>query len=362
MSRLELRHPLGTTAIRVGTAVLEEAAGELRQRLAGRTVFLVSSRPVLDLHGDKLLRLQSAASPWRLLEVADGEAAKSVAGVEALWRAMLDAGGKRDSAVVGFGGGSVGDLAGFAAATFLRGVELVLLPTTLLAQVDAAIGGKTGVNLPAAKNSVGAFHHPSMVLCDTGLLATLEPGEIRSGLFEVVKMALLLDAKLFLRVEQDLEALLGGDARALEPVVAAAARAKIGVVESDPREGDRRRLLNFGHTLGHALEAAAGYGSLRHGEAVGYGMLFATRLALARGLDPAVGERLRRLVRRLDLPRLADLEVESLLSHMDRDKKALEGGLAWVLPTALGEGRVVNDVTAQEVAERLGEFLRSPLS
>ena len=183
-------------------------------------------------------------------------------------------------------------------------------PTRL---VEAAIGGKTAVNLAAAKNSVGAFHHPSLVVCDTSLLATLERAELASGLFEVVKMAMILDAELFARVERELDSLLTGDSRALAPVVAAAVRAKIGVVEADPAEGDRRRLLNFGHTLGHALEAAGAYSALRHGEAVAYGMLFALRLAVRRGMEPGLAERLGALVGRFDLPPLPEVGAESLM-------------------------------------------------
>jgi 3-dehydroquinate synthase len=279
-----------------------------------------------------------------------------------LWNAMLEAGGKRDSRVLAFGGGTIGDLAGFAAGCFLRGLEFVQIPTTLLAQVDAAIGGKTGVDLPGGKNTVGLFHHPAMTVCDTAVLPTLPRQELRSGLVEVIKMAALLDPELFARVEETLDALLAGDPAALGPVVASAAAAKIGVVERDPDERGDRRLLNFGHTLGHAIESSCAYAGLRHGEAVAYGILFALRLAERRGLDPDLARRLRELLARLDLPPLPPLDPADLVSHMARDKKAREGGLVWVLPVRWGEGTMTSGVPWEEVAAELAGLLRNPFA
>jgi 3-dehydroquinate synthetase len=374
LRRLELRHPGGVTPIVVGERALEAAQGEIGEWLAGRTVFLVSTPRVLALHGRRLAPLALQAARWVVLEVAEGEEAKRVAAAERLWGEMLAGGGKRDSRVLAFGGGSVGDLAGFVAGCFLRGVGYAQLPTTLLAQVDAAIGGKTAVDLPGGKNTVGLFHHPARVVCDTSLLATLPLAELRSGLVEVVKVAALLDPRLLGRVEAELPALLGGDPEALAPVVAAAAAAKVRVVESDPREDGERRLLNFGHTLGHALESAAGYSGLRHGEAVAYGILFALRLALRRGLDPALAGRLLSLLRRLELPPLGaapgaglgaeagapPFEAADLAARMARDKKATETGLTWVLPAALGEGVMVEGIGWEEVVSELRGFLRDP--
>jgi 3-dehydroquinate synthase len=264
--------------------------------------------------------------------------------------------------VLAFGGGSAGDLAGFVAGCFLRGLEFVQIPTTLLAQVDASIGGKTGVDLPGGKNTVGLFHHPAMTVCDTALLSTLPRGELRSGLVEVIKMAALLDPELFARVEEDLDALLAGDPAVLGPVVAGAAAAKIGVVERDPDERGERRLLNFGHTLGHAIESSCAYAGLRHGEAVAYGILFALRLAERRGLDPDLSGRLRALLARLELPPLPPLDPAELVSHMARDKKAGEGGLVWVLPARWGEGIMTSGVPWEEVSTELVELLRAPFA
>jgi len=291
-----------------------------------------------------------------VLQVPDGEAAKQIGVAERLWQEMLEV-GKRDSRLLCLGGGSVGDLGGFVAGCFLRGIEFAQFPTTLLAQVDASIGGKTGVDLPAGKNTVGLFHHPTLVVADTRWLASLDPAELRAGLAEVIKMAFLLDPDLLRQVEDHLPALLAGEPQQLASVVAAAVAAKCSVVESDPSEGDRRRLLNFGHTLAHAIEAATDYRALRHGDAVSWGMLFALRLAERRGLPTAAAERLRALLLRLDLPPLPALRAAQLVELMARDKKATEDGLVWVLPARLGEGRMVGDIQAAEVLSELEDFL-----
>ena len=362
VERLRLRHPGGETGVWVGVGALAAARPELAAWVAGRTLFVVTTPQVLALHGDRLAPLRDAAAHLRLLEVPEGEAAKSLAVAGRLWNEMLLGGGKRDSRLVAFGGGSVGDLGGFVAGCFLRGIEVAQLPTTLLAQVDAAIGGKTAVDLPGGKNAVGLFLHPAWVVCDTAPLATLPRAELRSGLVEVIKKAALLDPALLATVEAQLAPLLAGDAAALAPVVAAAAAAKIAVVERDPDERGERRLLNFGHTLGHAIESACGYQGLRHGEAVAYGMLFALRLARRRGLDVATARRLAALLGRLELPRLPALDPQDLAVRMARDKKARERGLVWVLPAALGEGRMVEGIGWEEVVGELRAFLRHPFA
>lgn len=358
--RLALRHPAGVTPILAGASALAAARPELAAWLAGRALFVVSTPRVLAQHGVHLEPLRAAAARSAVLAVAEGEAAKAPATAERLWNEMLAGGGKRDSRLLAFGGGSVGDLAGFVAGCFLRGIAYAQLPTTLLAQVDAALGGKTAVDLPGGKNTVGLFHQPAFVVCDTSLLATLPREELRSGLVEVIKMAALLDPALLDRVDRALPALLAGDRDALGPVVAAAAAAKIRVVEADPDEHGERRLLNFGHTLGHAIESACGYAGPRHGEAVAYGILFALRLALRRGLDPAAAGRIAGLLARLSLPPLPPLDAEDLAARMARDKKATERGLVWVLPAALGQGRIVEDLAWGEVLPELRSFLRDP--
>lgn len=368
---LEIDQDSTKSEIVIGAAALESADSLLADWLAGRTLFVVSTAALRELHGHELAALRRRAASTVELEVPDGEAAKNVEVAGRLWREMLAAGGKRDSRLVTFGGGTVGDLGGFVAGCFLRGIEFAQIPTTLLAQVDAAIGGKTGIDLDDGKNTVGLFHHPAWVLCDTELLSTLPSEELRSGLVEVIKMAALLDPTLFARVESDLERLLAGDAEALAPVVSAAAAAKIDVVRRDPKEGGLRRVLNFGHTLGHAVESALGYRDLRHGEAVAYGMLFAVRLARRHaegGLAAEFGARLRTLLGRMELPPLpSSLDVEHLWTFMTRDKKATERGLVWVLPATpggeiLGHHRITTDLSRRQVIGELQAFLADPFA
>ena len=360
-TRLRLGHPQGETKILVGSGALELGLGAFEAWAEDRRVFVLTTPRVLELHGDRLGPLLDRDGATEIVEVEEGEAAKTLEVAGSIWDRMLETGGKRDSRLVTFGGGSVGDLGGFLAGCFLRGIEYAQIPTTLLAQVDAAIGGKTAVDRPGAKNSVGLFHHPIGVICDTELLTTLPREELRAGLAEVVKMAALLDPPLFDKVEVGLDELLDGSPEALAPVVAGAVSAKIAVVEEDPEEGDRRRVLNFGHTLGHALEAAAGYSGLRHGDAVAYGMLFALRLARERGMAEELEPRLVALLRQFGLPALpAELHPADLLDLMRRDKKARETGLAWVLPARLGEAAIVEDLPIGQVASQLDRFLASP--
>lgn len=362
LRELSLRHPAGSTAIVVGDGALVAAAARLGPWLSGRSLFAITTPRVRALHGRAFEMLRPQAARLTVLEVEDGEPAKSLQRAEWLWAEMLAQGGKRDSRLITFGGGSVGDLGGFVAGCFLRGIEYAQLPTTLLAQVDASIGGKTAVDMPQAKNSVGLFHHPLLVVSDTSWLATLPREELRSGLVEAIKMAALLDLDLLADIELHLDDILAGSPPALARVVAAGAAAKAAVVESDPDERGARALLNFGHTLGHAIETALGYQGLRHGEAVGYGILFALRLAGRRGLERGVGERLRTLIGRLDLPPLPMLPPAELLALMGRDKKAREGGLDWVLPTSPGRGVVVPGIPAAEVAAELPGFLENPFA
>jgi 3-dehydroquinate synthase len=354
---LRLRHAGGETRIVVGEGCLAAALAGCPELWQRRQVVLVSSPEVMRLQGAELAPLRELAPGLVELEVPDGEAAKNLEVSGRLWEAMARAGGKRDSVIVAFGGGTVGDLAGFVAATFLRGVAFVQLPTTLLAQVDAAIGGKTAIDIAAGKNLVGAFHHPALVVAESRTLSTLPRAELRSGLVEAIKMAALLDLELLGRIERDLERLLAGDPEALAPVVRAAAAAKVGVVERDPFESAERQLLNYGHTLGHALEAAAGYGAMLHGDAVAWGMRFSHRLARRRGADGAFLARVDRLLDRLGLPLPPAVALEAVIGNLARDKKARESGLIWILPMAPGRGERVAGIGAAEVAAEAGSFL-----
>lgn len=294
-----------------------------------------------------------------LLVFPAGESSKSVAEAERLWGEMLRVGADRRTLVIAVGGGVVGDLAGFIAATFTRGLRLLQIPTTLLAQVDSSVGGKVGVNLPGAKNMVGAFWQPSAVVIDLALLATLPDREYRSGLAEVVKYGVILDAELFERLERDAEALSRRDPGALEPVIARCCRLKADVVERDEREETGlRAVLNYGHTFAHALEAETDYGTFLHGEAVSVGMLCASRLAESLGRVPAeLTERQRRLLATLGLPVEArGLDRERLLAAMAKDKKVAHGRLRFVLPDRLGHVELVGDVAPELVRRALEAF------
>ncbi len=362
MATLELRHDRGVTPIVVARSLLGSAgplAEEYSRLWAGRRVFLVSTPTISALHGEAArATFAGAAAACHALEVPDGESAKSAEVALNVWRQLLAAGGKRDSVIVALGGGATTDLAGFVAATFLRGVSFIQIPSTLLAQVDAAIGGKTGIDLEDGKNTVGAFHQPILVASDVDLLTTLPEREFRAGMAEVIKKAAILDPALFEHLESVLESVLahGAGAPELARIVERAAAAKVQVVESDPFEGGRRKLLNFGHTLAHAIETELGYRSLRHGEAVAHGLRFATRLGVRLGLGAALAPRLEALIDQLGPPALPELSAEGLLGAMARDKKAREGGLTWVLAEGLGQG-VLRAVDEAIVAEELAAFL-----
>lgn len=356
--------PVGDSVSRL--TVVEQGA-DIGAVLAGwlgeRDLFVVASRPVWRLHGDAVLSgLEKETSRWTLLEVPDGESAKTPAVAESLWREMASAGARRDCRLLTLGGGSVCDLGAFVAATYMRGVAFSHLPTTLLAQVDAAIGGKSALNLGGIKNLVGVFRQPEHVVAAVEFLATLPGRQLRSGLVEAIKVAALCDGELFERIEDDLDPLLA-DPRcaAWRDLIAAAQRAKAEVVAADPHEAGERRVLNFGHTLGHALESVLDYEGLTHGEAVAHGMRFAVQLAVGRGLDGDVARRFEALLDRLELTetlQLTGLEVGPLVAAMRQDKKARAEGIVWVLPTGLGSWEAVV-LEAELVAEELGRFLAS---
>jgi 3-dehydroquinate synthase len=290
--------------------------------------------------------------------VPDGERHKTPAGTSRIYDALLKGGADRSSALLTFGGGVIGDMGGFAAATYMRGIRLAHVPTTLLAQVDAAIGGKVGVNLPGGKNLVGAFYQPSVVIIDPGVLSTLPRREFRAGLYEVLKYGVACDGGLFEQVSCDLGPITRRDAAVLTPVIAACCRLKGAIVAADERETGGRRVLNFGHTVGHALEAATRYRRLLHGEAVAYGMLAASAIASARGMLPA-GDRdmIAAVIAQLGpLPPVNDLSAAAQLEFMQRDKKVHEGRLHFVLPTGIGSCRIVNDVSEAELLRALREL------
>jgi 3-dehydroquinate synthase len=314
---------------------------------------IVVSSPKVWAHLGERVQAGLKGAPVAL--VADGERAKHLGTVTRVHDALLDARADRRTVVVIVGGGVLGDLAGFAAASFLRGLRVVQVPTTVVAQVDSAIGGKVGVNHRRGKNLIGAFHPPLAVLIDPDVLATLPARELRAGLYEVVKYGVIADRRLFARLERDIGRLRAGDPEALLPVVVASARIKAHVVSVDEHETGLRRILNLGHTLGHALEAITHYRRFKHGEAVGWGMLAAVAIARARrAMTAADADRVTALIEAVGpRPPIADLSAAACVAATSRDKKVLAGTLHYVLPTGIGRTRVVTDVTGAAMTRAL---------
>ncbi len=290
--------------------------------------------------------------------LARGESHKTLASVEKLLRQMAAAGGDRGSLLIAFGGGIVGDVGGFLAATYMRGIPYVQVPTTFLAQVDSSVGGKTGVNLPEGKNLVGSFHHPLAVFADIGVLGTLPDRELRAGLMESVKAGIIRDRTLVRFMEENCNDVLGRDPKALEKVIAASIRMKAVVVNKDELEGGLRMILNFGHTIGHALEQATGYKTMLHGEAIGWGMIAALWLARKRGtISTNQFERLESLIHLYGpLPPLK-LRAGKVVAATGADKKNVGGVRRFVLPLGIGDAGVVEDVTAAELESAVGYML-----
>lgn len=282
------------------------------------------------------------------IRVPEGERAKTRSALDRLWRDLASARIGRDGGVVAVGGGTTGDLAGFAAATFMRGITLAHVPTTLLAMVDSSIGGKTGIDLPEGKNLVGAFHPPAAVFSDPSVLSTLPARQMSSGLAEVVKTAFLTDRESVSQVERSIERALGRDLAATTLLIALSAEVKAAVVSADERESGLRQLLNFGHTFGHAYEAASGY-RVTHGEAVAIGMVFATALAEDLDLAPrSMRPELEQILERAGLPRRARIPREAW-TYLVRDKKARAGKIRWILPRRVGSFSEVMDVTQRSL-------------
>jgi 3-dehydroquinate synthase len=350
-------------AITIGTGLLEPTASNaqhLAHVLRGRHVLIASDSHVAPLYAQRVEALLHATKPN--LTVAHwvmpaGEQEKTLARFGECLDTLAVLGATRDATVVALGGGVVGDLAGFAAACWMRGVDCIQMPTTLLSMVDSSVGGKTAVDLPHGKNLVGAFHPPRAVLADTAVLRTLPDRELRAGLAEVVKYGAIFDADFLDWLDRHAEALLARDDHALAEAIARSCEFKADVVARDPYEHGHRALLNFGHTFGHAIEAEQGYAgtgrnALNHGEAVAVGMVLAARLSTWLGMAPSEdGDRLRALLHRFGLPTAlpAGLEEGALIARMRLDKKADAHGLRFVLWDGAGAARVVSGVSEDTV-------------
>ncbi len=337
-------------SVRLGAGSLGRVGGEIARLTGAKRAAVVTVPEVGRRYAGTVMRsLREAGVRARRLDVPDGDATKNLRQAGRLYDAFLEQGLDRGSVVVALGGGMVGDLAGFAAATFLRGVPFVQVPTTVLAMVDASIGGKVAVNRPQGKNLVGAFHQPRLVWIDVATLRSLPGRERAAGFAEVVKAAALWDAAFFARLERDAEDLLALDARKLLPVLQRACAIKAEVVRRDEREGGLRMLLNLGHTLAHAVEALQGYRGVLHGEAVAMGMVYAARRSEQLGLAPeGTAARLEALLRRFDLPtELPRKPRKAYLDALRVDKKSLDSRIRYIALRRIGKAEPVSLTAAQ---------------
>ena len=336
----------------VGDNLLPNLASHLRKAngKSQRKVFVLTSPEIWALWGKQFLAVMPKDAQPSILFLPPGEQHKRFSQVERLATEMTEAGADRSSLLIAFGGGIIGDVGGFLAAIYMRGIDYIQMPTTLLAQVDSSVGGKTGVNLTTGKNLIGSFHHPKAVFADVALLKTLPPRELRAGLFESIKAGIIRDAKLFSFLEKNRESILACDSEALHRVISASVAMKAEVVGIDERESGLRMILNFGHTLGHAIEAATGYKKLLHGEAVAWGMLAALHISRSRNLlQESEATRIDLTIRAYGpLPRFR-ATTDDLLAAANRDKKNKAGTRRFVLTTGIGQSIVVENVTDAEI-------------
>jgi 3-dehydroquinate synthase len=349
-----------TTRIFFETGGLQRT-GWLDPWTQGRDVLILTDETVAGLY---LEPFRETLGAERLLchQVVPGERSKNMESFLVIIDRLLDSHFGRDMILIGLGGGVIGDLGGFVAATYQRGVDYLLCPTTLIAQLDACLGGKTGIDLPKGKNLIGAFHYPKAIGVDPSVLETLSCPEFRSGLAEAIKYGVGLDEALFNWIENHLDRLLSRDATTLDQLVRCCLALKSEIINLDPKEtGSRRVLLNLGHTFGHAIEAATGY-AVRHGEAVAVGLLLAAELSCRlNGLSRGTADRIQMVVKRCGFPVcLPPLETNQLLPFLFRDKKNQRGQLVLVLPQGLGQSSVVRDPPLHEIVRILDEWPRSP--
>jgi 3-dehydroquinate synthase len=351
MIRIPVATPSRSYEVLLGSGLLARAGECLGNIVAGRRVVVVSVPPVRRRWAKVLLRsLAESGMRADILEMPDGERFKRLATLEKLAEKLVKLGADRGAILIALGGGVVCDVTGFLASVYMRGIDVIQVPTTVLAQVDAAIGGKTGVNLRAGKNLLGTFHQPRVVLIDPAVLATLPSREYRAGLYEALKCGIIGDAGLFRLFEDRRREILDRDAGVVEEVIADSVRLKAAVVSADEREGGLRQVLNLGHTIGHALEAETHYTQLLHGEAVAWGMVAATHIALSTGkLDRGTAERITDSV--LGFGRLPKMKVQTagVLKRLHSDKKTRQGVVHFVLPREIGKVEIVNDVPGAAV-------------
>ena len=324
---------------------------DLSGHLIGLDCLVVSNETVATLYLDALKK-NLTNSTVHLMNLGDGEAVKTLASVEAVIDKLVRSHAHRDTTVIALGGGVVGDITGFAAACYMRGVAFIQVPTTLLAQVDSSVGGKTGVNHPGGKNLIGAFHQPQLVLIDTDTLATLPDRELKAGLAEVIKYGLISDAEFFVWLETNMDALLGRDADALAHAIQRSCEIKAAVVSEDEKEKGKRALLNFGHTFAHAIENCLGYGEWLHGEAVAAGMVMAAGLS---DINQAERDRITAVIASAELPVAPpQIDAERLMTAMEMDKKIQAKRLRFVLLHSIGDAYLTGKFSEARLNEVLG--------
>jgi len=340
-------------SIVVERGALTKVGARLRALRVGSRAAVITSASILRLYGKAVIEsLEEAGFTVTVVDVPDGESAKTLAIADHCWNALLTAGLDRTSTILALGGGAVGDLAGFVAGTYMRGANFVQLPTTVLAQVDASIGGKTAIDHPVVKNLIGVFYQPRLVLVDPTTAATLPDRDFRSGLAEIVKHGIVLDAMYFADLEASVADILAREGATLERIIGGSCRLKAGVIERDPEEKTELRFaLNYGHTIGHALEAVTAFDRWTHGEAVALGIVTEARLATRLGIaSEETADRQRRLLAAVGLPvSAAEVDVDAVVAAIRRDKKARDGRVPFVLAPEIGAFRVVYDVGTDDV-------------
>ncbi|MEM6692770.1 MAG: 3-dehydroquinate synthase [Planctomycetota bacterium] len=359
LQRVDVELDQRSYPIIVSSGQIDKIAGHVVAAIPDLThAVLIHDEAVSWLANDLAKQLENLDKPVRVssIDVASGEPSKSIDVFDQILRRMLDEKTDRKSIVIAVGGGVAGDLAGFVAASFARGLRFIQIPTTLLAMVDSSVGGKTGINLPGAKNMVGAFWQPRLVAIDTETMKTLDERSYQSGIAEVIKYGVIEDAEFFAWLEKNAEPIVERDSEAVRHAICVSCQCKANVVRDDEREtSGRRAILNYGHTFAHAIEATAGYGSLLHGEAVAIGMNMAAHLAIDLGLcDASLIDRQIKLIERCQLPTTwTDANATEMLPVMNKDKKVEHGKLKFILPTRVGEVRLVGDVDSSAVEKAI---------
>ncbi|MBN1901947.1 3-dehydroquinate synthase [Candidatus Sumerlaeota bacterium] len=354
----KLRVKLGDRSydILISTNWLSQLGKTVKGIIPREKILIVTDDRVGNLYGDEALEsLRAEDLNAEIMVLPHGEDNKNLATVERIYNFLVEYNYARGSTLVALGGGVVGDITGFAAATYMRGINYIQVPTSLMAMVDSSVGGKTGVNHPLGKNLIGSFYQPKLVFTDTVLLETLAPEEFRSGMAEVIKYGIIRDADFFELIEDKMESLIKGDVELLGKVIRRCCEIKAEVVSADERESGLRAILNFGHTVGHAIEALTNYRKYRHGEAVAIGMLAAARIAVQMKMFSEMEtQRLWKVITRGNLPyQISNLDPEDIMERMKKDKKARMEYVRFALPSRIGETEILDDVPGEIVLEVL---------